>query len=84
MCGASSGGFVLAVVELRDGLRGGEVVAEGVGVAFQELVLASFEEDVVGCEINYYAPCVEKDRPRLRGPCTRFGAPAPASGPPRT
>jgi hypothetical protein len=56
-------GFVPSVVELGDGLRVGEVIAEGVGVAFKELVLASLEEDVVGCEINDYAPRVEKDNP---------------------
>ena len=50
-------------MELGDGLRVGEVAAEGVSVACQELMLASLEEDVVGCEINDYAPCVEKDHP---------------------
>ena len=42
---AACGGFVPSIVELGDGLRVGEVTAEGVSVAFQELVLASLEED---------------------------------------
>jgi hypothetical protein len=50
-------GFVPSVVELGDGLRVGKVATEGASVAFKELVLASLEEDIVGCEINDHAPC---------------------------
>lgn len=60
---AACAGFVSSVVELRRRSTVGEVAAEGVSVAFQELVLASFEKDVVGCEINDHTPCVEKDHP---------------------